>query len=507
MKRPVVLCILDGWAMSEAREGNAVRLASTPHLQQLFQQWPHCRLQCSGEAVGLKPGQMGDSNVGHLNIGAGRIVYQPLVRIDRAIANDGLRQNAVLQDLFGQARGRALHLMGLLSDGGVHSHIAHVQALLRLAKEVGVQQVYLHPFLDGRDVPPQSALTYIAQLEQMMADLGVGQIATVSGRFFAMDRDKRWERLEMAYRALVLGQGQKADTAAAAVAQAYAAGQTDEFVPPTVVRLEGTIKDGDAVFMWNFRADRARELMHALGDPEFQGFQREVFPSLHLAGMMQYEDAWPLPAAISAQDLAWTLGETVSRAGKRQLRVAETEKYAHVTFFLNGGREEPFPGEDRVLVPSPKVATYDLCPGMSAEQIMQELLPRLDAYDLIVVNFANLDMVGHTGMLEAAVCAVETVDACVGKLAAALAGSDAALVLTADHGNAEQMRDLATGAPHTAHTANPVPCLVMAPGVIALRAEGILADIAPTVLQLMEIAQPAAMTGRSLIIDQRREMA
>lgn len=505
--KPVVLCILDGWALRDAREGNAVRLASTPQLERLFQKHPHCQLQCSGEAVGLQPGQMGDSNVGHLNIGAGRIVYQPLVRINRAIADDGLRQNAVLRDLLRQASGHALHLIGLLSDGGVHSHISHVQALLRLAKEAGLQQVYIHPFLDGRDVPPQSALDYIAQLEQMTVDLGVGQIATVSGRFFAMDRDKRWDRVEAAYRALVLGQGQVATTAAAAVEQAYAAGQTDEFVPPTVVLPEGTIKDGDAVFMWNFRADRARELLRALGDAAFNGFQREVFPSLHLAGMMPYEDAWPLPAAILAQDLAWTLGETVSRAGKRQLRVAETEKYAHVTFFLNGGREEPFPGEDRVLVPSPKVATYDLCPGMSAEQIMQELLPRLASYDLVVVNFANLDMVGHTGVLEAAVCAVETVDACVGRLATAIGDLQGALVLTADHGNAEQMSDLTTGAPHTAHTANPVPCLVMAPEVSAIRAEGILADIAPTVLHLMGIAQPAAMTGQSLIIDQRREMA
>ncbi|MGI6357957.1 MAG: 2,3-bisphosphoglycerate-independent phosphoglycerate mutase [Bacillota bacterium] len=498
--KPVLLCILDGWALRDAQPGNAVRLAKTPHLDRLFRQHPHCQLQCSGEAVGLMPGQMGDSNVGHLNIGAGRIVYQPLVRINRAIADNSFCKSEVLSAVMQQAEGNSLHLLGLLSDGGVHSHIEHVYALLRLARQRGLQQVYLHIFLDGRDVPPQSALEYISALEAEMERLGVGTIATVMGRFYAMDRDRRWERVQAAYQALVHGQGQRAATASEAVRQSYAAGHTDEFVPPTVICPQGMIKPQDGVFMWNFRADRARELMHALHDPEFAGFPRAELPAPHLAGMMQYEAGYPLPYAIPAQDLHLTLGEVVSQAGKRQLRVAETEKYAHVTFFLNGGREEPFPGEERVLIPSPKVATYDLCPEMSAGRIVEQLLPRLPDYDLVVVNFANLDMVGHTGVLDAAIRAVETVDACVGQLEQALRQLAGAMLVTADHGNAEQMVDLVTGEPHTAHTANPVPCLLVAPGEWKLRPQGILADIAPTVLQLMHLQQPSAMTGQSLIV-------
>lgn len=507
--KPVVLVILDGWGLRKAKEGNAVLLARTPNLDQLWQSYPHTQLLCSGEAVGLQPGQMGDSNVGHMNIGAGRIVYQPLVRINQSIRQDGLRSNAVLSELFRQSKGHALHLMGLLSDGGVHSHIEHVYALLRLAKQAGLKRVYVHAFLDGRDTPPQSALHYISQLEQVMQAEGVGQIATVMGRFYAMDRDKRWDRVEAAYHSLISGRGQMAATAEAAVLQAYATGATDEFVPPTVILPEGLIKSGDAVFMWNFRADRARELVHALQDDEFWGFVRGEHVSVHLAGMMQYEAGYPMPAAVLAQDLTATLGEVVSQAGMKQLRVAETEKYAHVTFFLNGGREEPFLGEDRILVPSPKVSTYDLCPEMSAHQIMQELLPRLSEYDLIVVNFANLDMVGHTGVLPAAICAVETVDQCVGQLVAALDKQRAALVLTADHGNAEQMINPDTGELYTAHTLNPVPCLVLAKGVTSLRSLGKLADIAPTVLTLLQIDQPRSMTGQSLIetFDEREEMA
>ncbi len=498
--KPVVLCILDGWALRDAPSGNAVRLAKTPHLDGLFEHYPHCQLQCSGEAVGLLPGQMGDSNVGHLNIGAGRIVYQPLTRINQAIADQSFYQNEVLSAVMQQAQGNSLHLMGLLSDGGVHSHIEHVHALLRLASQRGLQQVYLHLFLDGRDVPPQSALEYIALLEAELERFGVGRVATVMGRFFAMDRDRRWERVQAAYQALVHGQGQRATTAAEAVKQAYAAGHTDEFVPPTIICPQGTIKPQDAVFMWNFRADRARELMHALHDPYFEGFSRGDVPAPQLTGMMQYEQAYPLPFAIASQNLGLTLGEVVSQAGKRQLRVAETEKYAHVTFFLNGGREAPFPGEDRLLIPSPQVATYDLCPEMSARQIVEQLLPQLPAYDLVVVNFANLDMVGHTGVLDAAICAVEQVDACVGELVQEVQQQGGALLLTADHGNAEQMLDSDTDEPHTAHTPNPVPCLLVAPGAWALRQQGILADVAPTVLQLMRLQQPAVMTGQSLII-------
>lgn len=509
MKKPVVLAILDGWGLRKEQEGNAVRLARTPNLDRLWQDCPHTQLLCSGEAVGLKPGQMGDSNVGHMNIGAGRIVYQPLVRINRSIRADGLRSNAVLSALLSQSQGHALHLMGLLSDGGVHSHIEHVYAVLRLAQEAGLQRVYVHAFLDGRDVPPQSALHYISELEHVMQDIGIGQIATVMGRFYAMDRDKRWDRVEMAYQTLVAGRGQTATTAALAVQQAYATGATDEFVPPTIILPEGIIQSGDSVFLWNFRADRARELMHALQDDQFVGFVRGEHVLLHLASMMPYEEGYPLPAAFSAQDLTATLGEVVSLAGKRQLRVAETEKYAHVTFFLNGGREEPFRGEDRILVPSPQVSTYDLCPEMNAHQITQELLPRLAEYDLVVVNFANLDMVGHTGVLAAAIEAVETVDQCVGELVTALDPERAALILTADHGNAEQMINPETGEPFTAHTVNPVPCLVLAKGVSELRCGGMLADIAPTILTLLQIDQPKEMTGQSLIqtFDEREEMA
>lgn len=500
----MVLAILDGWGSGPAGPGNAIRLAQTPNLDALFGDYPHTELLCSGEAVGLLPGQMGDSNVGHLNIGAGRIVYQPLVRINQAIRADGLQSNPVLAELFQQADGHALHLLGLLSDGGVHSHSEHLFALLSLAKAHGLQRVFVHAFLDGRDVPPQSALRYLADLEQRMQKMGVGQIASVMGRFYAMDRDKRWDRVEAAYRVLVLGQGATAPSAAAAVQQAYDQGITDEFVPPTVLLPDGLLRPQDAVLIWNYRADRARELMHALTDPEFSGWQRGEPLPIHLAGMMQYEVGYPMPFAIPAQDLSATLGEVVSQAGRRQLRVAETEKYAHVTFFLNGGREQPFAGEDRVLVPSPQVVTYDLQPEMSADQIMQELLPRLSEYDLIVVNFANLDMVGHTGVLPAAIAAVETVDRCVGRLVTAVRALGGALVLTADHGNAEQMINPETGEPHTAHTGNPVPCLVLAPGVDRLRSAGILADIAPTVLQLLQLPQPPAMTGRSLVETRRQ---
>ena len=497
--QPVVLAIIDGWAIRESELGNAVKQAATPNLQRLFAQYPHTRLACAGEAVGLMPGQMGDSNVGHLNIGAGRIVYQPLVRINQALQNGQLAESPVLQQLWSHAQGKALHLLGLLSDGGVHSHIDHLLSLLELARANGLEEVYVHAFLDGRDVPPQSALRYIDALESYMADLGIGQIATVSGRFYAMDRDERWDRVEAAYQALVHGQGLSAASAKQAVEAAYAQGITDEFVPPTVLRREGCIKADDAVLMFNFRADRARELMHALMDEQFSSFARGKRVPIFMASMTEYEQGYPLPHVLPPQDLSLTLGEVVSRAGLRQLRVAETEKYAHVTFFFNGGREEPFPGEERILVPSPQVATYDLCPAMSAESIMVQLLPRLDAYDFIVVNFANLDMVGHTGKLAAAIQAVETVDKCVGRLAAAVRHAGGALVLTADHGNAEQMLDEENKNPHTAHTGNPVPCLIMAPGVIALRQEGILADIAPTVLQLLGVAQPAVMTGRSLL--------
>ncbi|NLW17961.1 MAG: 2,3-bisphosphoglycerate-independent phosphoglycerate mutase [Firmicutes bacterium] len=496
---PVVLTILDGWGIREEPTGNAVRQAATPNIDRLFATCPHTQLACSGEAVGLMPPQMGDSNVGHTNIGAGRIVYQPLVRINRAIRDGSFAANPVLERLWLAAEGRALHLMGLLSDGGVHSHQDHLLELLRLAKEQGLKDVYIHIFLDGRDVPPQSALTYVDTLEAALSCLGVGRIATVSGRVYAMDRDRRWERIELAYNAIVHGQGLQASSAREAVEQAYAQGLTDEFVRPTVVCSDGQVQAGDAVFMWNFRADRARELMHALLDEEFTGFARGPRVPIFFAAMAQYEEDFPVPHVLPPQDLRLTLGEVVSRAGLNQLRLAETEKYAHVTFIFNGGQEICFPGEDRILVPSPPVATYDLQPEMSANEITEQLLANLTKYDFIVVNYANLDMVGHTGNMAAAVQAVETVDSCIGRLVPALREGGGTLVLTADHGNAEQMLDPVTGEPHTAHTDNPGPCLVMADGVHALRGPGVLADIAPTVLQLLKVQQPPEMTGRSLL--------
>lgn len=497
--QPVVLVILDGWGISEELNGNAVRQGKTPNLDTLFAKYPHTQLACSGEAVGLLTAQMGDSNVGHTNIGAGRIVYQPLVRINRAIEDGSFAASPVLESLWRAAEGQALHLLGLLSDGGVHSHLNHLLELLRLAKVQGLDEVYVHVFLDGRDVPPQSALTYIDTLEKAMFQLGIGQIATVSGRFYAMDRDKRWERVELAYNAMAHAQGEQAASARAAVEQAYAQGLTDEFVRPTVICPQGHIKANDAVFMFNFRADRARELMHALLDEEFTGFARDTAVPVSFAAMAEYENSFPVPHVLKPQDLSLTLGEVVSNAGLRQLRLAETEKYAHVTFFFNGGQEICFPGEERILVPSPQVATYDLVPAMSAPQVTERLLANLVNYDLVVVNYANLDMVGHTGDMRATVSAVETVDSCVGHLVQAIRQVGGTLVLTADHGNAEQMLDLTTGEPHTAHTGNPVPFLVMAPGVTKLRGQGVLADIAPTILQLLQLAQPNAMTGRSLL--------
>ena len=497
--QPVVLTILDGWGISEELHGNAVRQAKTPNIDQLFASYPHTQLACSGEAVGLLPEQMGDSNVGHTNIGAGRIVYQPLVRINNAIADGSFATSPTLQDLWQAAAGQALHLLGLLSDGGVHSHLNHLLELLRLAKVNNLGQVYVHVFLDGRDVPPQSALSYIDTLEAAMLQLGIGQIATVSGRFYAMDRDKRWDRVELAYNALTRAQGERATTARLAVEQAYAQGLTDEFVRPTVIHPEGSIRPHDAVFMFNFRADRARELMHALLDVEFTNFQRGPAIPVFFAAMAEYENGFPVSHVLQPQDLSLTLGEVVSRAGLKQLRVAETEKYAHVTFFFNGGQEICFPGEQRILVPSPQVATYDLVPEMSALQVTEQLLANLADYDLVVVNYANLDMVGHTGDVEATVRAVETVDGCVGRLAQAVKQLGGTLVLTADHGNAEQMFSPTTGEPHTAHTANPVPFLVMADGITELGGQGVLADIAPTILQLLQLTQPSAMTGRPLL--------
>ncbi|NLA57683.1 MAG: 2,3-bisphosphoglycerate-independent phosphoglycerate mutase [Firmicutes bacterium] len=507
-KHPVCLLILDGFGINDREEGNAVHLARTPYLDAIFAKYPGASLLASGEAVGLMEGQMGDSNVGHLNIGAGRIVYQDVARISKAVREGEFQKNQWLTKAMTACRdkGTALHLMGLLSPGGVHSHSHHLYALLDMAADLGLKQVYVHAFLDGRDVPPASSHEYMAELEKKLSEVGVGQVATVSGRYYAMDRDRRWDRTEKAYNAMVLGEGRQAATGSEAVRMAYDQGETDEFVVPTVV-VDGngspvaTINDGDSVIFFNFRADRARQITRALTDDEFSGFQRKKYPRTTFVGMTRYDETFTVPYAFPPQDLRNTLGEVVSKAGFRQLRIAETEKYAHVTFFFSGGDEETFPGEDRKLIPSPKVATYDLKPEMSAPEVAAEAVKAInsDQYDLIVLNFANCDMVGHTGILPAAIKAVETIDTCVNQVVSAMLAQGGYVVLTADHGNAEQMVDYETGEPHTAHTVNPVPVVLITDRQdIAVR-NGILADLAPTVLELLELEQPPEMTGRSLI--------
>lgn len=472
-----------------------------------MEMYPNTTLTCSGEAVGLPEGQMGNSEVGHLNIGAGRVVYQELTRITKAIREGDFFTNPVLVKVVEQAKthGGALHVMGLLSDGGVHSHIDHLFALLELAKRHGLTQVFVHGFLDGRDVPPSSALDYVEALEAKMAQIGVGKIATIAGRYYAMDRDKRWERVETAYNALVLRQGEQAATAKEAVEQSYKAGKTDEFVLPTVIGGCGDcgIKENDGVIFFNFRPDRARELTRTFVDPEFNGFERKkgFFP-LYFATMTQYDETLNVDVAYKPQYLKNTLGEVFAQGGYTQLRIAETEKYAHVTFFFNGGEEKPNENEERILIPSPKVATYDLKPEMSALEVTDKLVEEIKAgkHDLIILNFANGDMVGHTGVLEAAKQAVKTVDVCVGRVVEAIRARGGITCITADHGNAEIMLDHATGEPFTAHTTNEVPfILVSEKHRSATLRKGILADIAPTLLDLAGVTIPAEMTGKTLI--------
>jgi 2,3-bisphosphoglycerate-independent phosphoglycerate mutase len=505
--RPVVLCILDGWGVREDGPDNAIALAATPNWDRFMASAPHALLDASEHEVGLPAGQMGNSEVGHMNIGGGRVVLQDLPRIDRAIEDGSLAQSPALADFIARLKssGGSCHLMGLLSPGGVHSHQAHMAALANLVAAAGVP-VRVHAFLDGRDTPPSSARGYI---ERFLADIARAgpraAIATVSGRYYAMDRDKRWERVALAWRALVDAQGERAHSALAAVDGAYARGETDEFVKPTVVEGYAGMRDGDGVLMANFRADRAREILLSLLDPEFAGFQRPRAVRFAAAlGMVEYSQRLNrfLATLFRPQDMADTLGEVVAKAGWRQLRIAETEKYAHVTFFFNGGEESEFPGEARILVPSPKVATYDLKPEMSAHEVTDRLVEAIDsgAYDFIVVNYANTDMVGHTGDLQAAIKAVEAVDRCLGRLAEAVERAGGALLVTSDHGNAEMMQDAGTGQAHTAHTLNRVPVLLVnAPNHGIRLRDGRLADIAPTLLGLMGLPQPEAMTGRSLI--------
>lgn len=508
--KPVVLCILDGWGESDVREHNAIAQAATPNMDRLRAHYPHGSLSASESDVGLPDGQMGNSEVGHMNIGAGRIVMQDLPRIDAAIADGSLRQNPQLAAFTAALKksGGTAHLMGLVSDGGVHAHQAHIAALANAVAAAGVP-VMVHAFLDGRDTAPQSAKAYMGQLASTLAG---PRMATVSGRYYAMDRDQRWERVSKAYAALVHAQGERAADAAQAIAQGYDAGTTDEFVLPTVVGAYAGMRDGDGVLMANFRADRARQLLHALLDPAFTGFTRAPVKFAAALGMVEYSDALnPLiPALFAQQSLGENLGELAAAAGLTQLRIAETEKYAHVTFFFSGGREAPYAGEERMLIPSPKVATYDLQPEMSAPLVTDALVAAITAqtFDLIVVNYANTDMVGHSGDIAAAIKAVETVDACVGRVADAVEAAGGAMLITADHGNAECLHDADSGQPHTAHTLNRVPAIVVAKAYMnsgAILPDGILADVAPTLLQLLGLPQPAAMTGRSLIADLVRQ--
>jgi 2,3-bisphosphoglycerate-independent phosphoglycerate mutase len=508
--KPVMLMILDGWGIDPPGPGNAVSLARTPHLDRLLTTYPHTRLQTSGKAVGLPDGVMGNSEVGHMNIGAGRVVYQDLTRIDMAIEKGTFFKNPAFLDAIGQVKEkkRALHLIGLVSDGGVHSQLTHVLALLDLAKTRGLSQVFVHAILDGRDTAPDGGQAYVAQVQAHIQQIGTGAVASVCGRYYAMDRDTRWDRTEKAYRLLTLGEGRQAYDPVEAIRQAYARGESDEFVEPIVIaggddRPVSVMQDGDAVIFFNFRADRARQLTRALTDPQFNGFHRPAVPLLSpYVCMTLYEESFGLPVAFPPERLEANLGETISAQGMRQLRIAETEKYAHVTYFFNGGEEKPFENEDRCLVPSPRdVPTYDYKPEMSALGVTDEVLKRIasNRYDLIVLNFANMDMVGHTGNIQAAIKACETVDRCTGRIAEAVLAGGGALLVTADHGNAETMRNT-EGKMFTAHTTNPVYLILVDEQHRQFRLrEGILGDIAPTILQIMRVPQPPQMTGKSLI--------
>ena len=503
LKAPVMLVILDGFGMGDVTDPtNAVVQAKPQNFIDLWNTYPHTTLQASGLAVGLPEGQMGNSEVGHLNLGAGRIVYQELTRITKEAEEGALFERPVIKELYAKAKNGRLQLLSLLSDGGVHSSLDHLEAVIRGAKEAGVKEVFVHALLDGRDVPPRSAITYIEQLEAYMAELGLGKIATVGGRYYGMDRDKRWDRVAVAYDAIVNGEGKTATTAKAAVEASYADDVSDEFVVPTVIDKAGTIQDGDAVLFCNFRPDRARQLTRALTDPAFDGFERVGGPKkIYMATMTKYEEGLDAHVVYEKELLSNTLGQVLADGGYKQLRIAETEKYAHVTYFFNGGEETPFEGEDRILVPSPKVATYDLQPEMSAAEVTDKVVAAIESktYDMIVLNFANPDMVGHTGVFEAAEKAIKTVDTCLGRIVTAIKAVYGDLLITADHGNSETMVDHTTGVAHTAHTTNPVPLILMSEAHKgdALEA-GKLCDIAPTMLALAGIPQPNEMTGQNL---------
>ena len=507
--KPTMLMILDGFGINENTKGNAIAAANTPNLDKIFASYPRTQLEASGLAVGLPDGQMGNSEVGHLNIGAGRIVYQELTKITKEIEEGSFFENETLLEAMKNAActsdGRALHLLGLLSDGGVHSHIDHLLALIDMAKREGVENLYVHCFLDGRDVPPRCAEQYIKKLSDHMEKIGLGKIATVSGRYYAMDRDKRWERVTLAYDAMTRGIGEHAASALDAVTNAYVRGENDEFVLPTVIDDSfSIIADGDSVIMYNFRPDRAREITRAFAADDFDGFVREKRPAgLFYVCMTQYDAEMPnVHVAFPPENLTNTLGEYAADLGLSQLRIAETEKYAHVTFFFNGGVEAPNRNEDRVLIPSPKVVTYDLKPEMSAYEVTDAVIERIneEKYDLIILNFANADMVGHTGIMEAAVSAVEALDKCVPRIARAVLACGGQILLTADHGNADTMID-DNGNVITAHSTNPGPLVHIASDARRLADGGRLCDIAPTLLTLMGLPVPPEMTGRSLVIE------
>ena len=502
MKTPTTLIIMDGFGLEGPSAGNAVVNAPTPNLDRIFRDFPGCRLSASGLDVGLPEGQMGNSEVGHTNMGAGRVVFQDLTHISRDIESGEFFKNPAYLEAMSNCRewGSALHLMGLLSDGGVHSHITHLFALLKMAKEQGLEKVYIHCFLDGRDVPPSSGKSYVEQLQAEIQKLGVGQIATVMGRYYAMDRDKRWDRVQKAYDAIACGEGTFEADAAEAVQKSYDAGVTDEFVVPVVCVKNAQVRDNDSIIFFNFRPDRAREISRCFVDEDFTDIQRRTgFLSVDFVCTTEYDATLPnVTVAYPHQKLVNTFGEYISKLGLTQLRIAETEKYAHVTFFFNGGVEEVFPGEDRCLIPSPKVATYDLQPEMSAYQVTEEAVKRIEsgAYDVVILNFANCDMVGHTGVYDAACKAVSTVDECVNRVVEATSKMGGVSLITADHGNAERMSD-ANGEPFTAHTTNLVPFYIVGASV-QLR-DGRLADIAPTMLDLMGLEKPSEMDGKTLI--------
>lgn len=508
MKKPTVLLILDGYGERKEKDGNAIALANTPVMDKLKKEFPYVEGQASGLFVGLPDGQMGNSEVGHMNMGAGRIVYQELTRITKAIEDGDFFENKALKEAVEHCKkeNSALHFMGLVSSGGVHSHIGHIYGLLELAKRAGLKKVYLHAFLDGRDTPPDSGKSFLMEVEKKMQELGVGEIATISGRYYAMDRDKNYDRVEKAYRAMVDGTGEKASSVEEAIDASYAKKVYDEFVLPTVIEKDGavhTVSDGDAMIFFNFRPDRAREICHAFCDDEFNFFNRGARKKVFFVCFTDYDPTIPNKrVAFEKEEIHNTLGEVVSNLGKNQLRIAETEKYAHVTFFFNGGKEEPYENEDRILVPSPKeVPTYDLKPEMSCYTVTEKLTEaiRSGKYDLVVANFANPDMVGHTGVLSAAIKAIEVVDECMGKVVDAVESMHGNLFILADHGNADIMIDEKTGEPYTAHTTNPVPFILVSDEKHKLREGGCLADVAPTLLELMGIPQPKEMTGKSLL--------